>query len=138
MESAAPYFSGLNIWAMLVAIVIRMVVGTLWYNPMLFGKRWMALINMTEEDMEGQGAAMGLAVIPALIEVYVLAVLINYVGATTIAGGLFTGFFVWLGFIATVGYQGVIFEKRPLALFSINTFYELVTLLIIGPVLAIW
>jgi len=137
MENSAPYLHGLNLWAMLVAVVIRMLIGMLWYGP-VFGKGWMKEIGFEEKDVEGGGAAMALAIIPAIIEVYILAVLINYVGTTSFLGGLMSGFFIWLGFIATVGYQMVIFENRSLKLFSINNFYELVTLLIIGPLLAIW
>lgn len=33
----------INWWALLAAVVVRMVLGGLWYSPLLFLNRWMAL-----------------------------------------------------------------------------------------------
>ena len=127
----------INWLAVLVAIIIRMVIGALWYGP-LFGKPWIALVGLTEETLEGQGKAMSLAAVVAVVMSIIMATLVDYVNATNVLGGLFTGFFVWLGFVATTQYQLVLFEYRKPSLFLINTGYELSTLLAIGVLLAVW
>lgn len=40
----------LNYLAILVAAIVPLFVGALWYGP-LFGKRWLALMETTEEDI---------------------------------------------------------------------------------------
>ena len=41
-----------NFLAILVAAVVPMVLGFLWYNPALFGNAWMRESGMTEEKMK--------------------------------------------------------------------------------------
>lgn len=45
-------FSDVNLVAVLVAGVVDMVIGALWYSPVLFAKSWMRLIGKKEEDMK--------------------------------------------------------------------------------------
>jgi len=34
-------FFGLNVIGIIIATIIGMVIGALWYSPLLFGKQWM-------------------------------------------------------------------------------------------------
>ena len=45
MESMA-----INYWAVLVAAVAYMILGAIWYSPILFGSAWMRLIGKTKEQ----------------------------------------------------------------------------------------
>ena len=76
--------------------------------------------------------------IATLVMVYVLAHFVDYAGATTIAGGVQAAFWVWLGFVATVQLGSVLWESKPWQLYFINVSYHLVTLLIMGVILAVW
>ena len=40
-----------NLLAVLVAGIVPMVVGALWYGP-LFGKRWLQLMETTAEEIQ--------------------------------------------------------------------------------------
>ncbi len=40
-----------NILAVIVAALLPMIVGSLWYGPIL-GKRWMELMELTEEEIK--------------------------------------------------------------------------------------
>ena len=42
----------INFLAVLVATIVSMVLGALWYSPILFGKLWAKLSKFTEEDIE--------------------------------------------------------------------------------------
>lgn len=42
----------INFYAVLVAALTPLVVGSLWYSPLLFGKAWMKENNLTEEDLK--------------------------------------------------------------------------------------
>lgn len=129
----------LNYWAVLVAMVASMLIGYGWYSMPIFGRKWMALIGKTEEELKrGQGPAMGGAVILGLIQAYIFAHIVGYVGAETIGDGLLTGFWLWLGFPLTIlGVQNL-FAQRPFKLTLINAGYHLVQYLVFGAIFAVW
>ena len=129
----------INYWAILVAVVISMALGALWYSNIMFGKVWAKAIGKTEADLK-TGAIQGyiVAIIAAAVTAYVLAHFVFYAGATTVGEGLQSGFWVWLGFFATTQAMHNSFEQRPWNLFFIQTGYHLVQLLIIGAMLAVW
>ena len=131
----------LNLLAGLVATVAFFALGALWYSPLLFAKPFMAALGKTEEElMEGFNPlrTYGLEFLARLVTAYVLAHMVDYAGATTIAGGLQTAFWLWLGFVATSGLASVTFEGRSAVLYALNAGYQLAGLLIVGGILAVW
>ena len=127
-----------NWLAVLVTAIGYMAIGALWYGP-LFQKLWMQLTGVTEESVKaGAAKAYAIMFVVALVSVFVLAMFVLTLDAAAFIDGLIIGFFVWVGFQATVMLNPVIFEKRPFRLFLINAGYNLVTLLAAGGVLAIW
>jgi len=128
----------INWLAVLATTVGYMIVGALWYGP-FFQKPWMQLTGVTEELAKaGAGKAYAMMFIVALISVIVLAMFVLTVNAETFVEGMVIGFWIWLGFQATIMMNGVIFEKKPFKLYMINVGYNLVMLLISGGVLANW
>ncbi|MEE9225975.1 MAG: DUF1761 domain-containing protein [Bacteroidota bacterium] len=132
----------INYWAVLVAAIANFGLGAVWYSPALFAKRWLALMKKSEAELEqmkkGAPRAYALSFVGALVMSYVLAHIVDYVQATTVAGGLESGFWLWLGFVGTTNLSGVLFEDRPTGLYLINMGYYLVSLLIMGTILAVW
>jgi hypothetical protein len=128
-----------NYLAIIVAAIINLVLGFLWYGP-LFGRRWLALSNITQEQMRSGGIAKTTAgsFVIALIVFYVLSLVVDWTGAKTVGAGLTAGFWVWLGFVGTVTFNSVLYEFRPTALWALNNGYHLLTLLIGGALLAVW
>ena len=129
-----------NYWAVIASVVASMVIGFVWYGP-LFGKAWMKEVGTTEADMkkgDGMGMMYGLTALGSLVEAYVLAHFVSYAGATTLALGAVTGFWIWLGFILPVFLGLVLFEGRSMKLFGINVSYHLVNVMIMGMILASW
>ena len=52
------HYPAINYLAVLVAAIVIFVLGGLWYSPVLFAKRWIALQNRTEEEpASGRGHA---------------------------------------------------------------------------------
>jgi len=43
----------MNFVALLVAALIPLLIGFVWYNPKVFGTTWMKVAEMTEEKMQG-------------------------------------------------------------------------------------
>ena len=131
----------INFWAVLVAAVGSMVVGSVWYGP-LFGKQWMKLSGLTEKDLEAGKKDMpktyGLMYVSSLVMACVLGVFLSNLGITDMAGGAMVGFWAWLGFVATVMFGTVLFEKKSMNLYFLNAAYQLVTLVVMGAILGAW
>ena len=128
----------INLWAVLVAAVISMAVGAVWYSKDIFGRQWAKVTGRKLEDMSGGGSGYGVASIGALIQAYILAHFVQYTGAVTFWDGVVTGFWLWLGFVAVVIAVNMVFEGRSWMLWRINAGYFLVVLLINGGLLAAW
>jgi Protein of unknown function (DUF1761) len=43
-------FMGVNLWAVLVSALATMVIGFVWYSPLLFARRWMVLMGHDPDD----------------------------------------------------------------------------------------
>jgi hypothetical protein len=131
--------AGVNYLAVVVAAIIYMVLGFLWYGP-LFGRQWMKLSNITPSGMSGGAMAkttLG-SFIGALVMSYVLARVVDWMGATTVGTGIEAGCWMWLGFVATVTLNSIFYERRPVALYVLNNAYYLVALAIAGALFAVW
>src|SRR5689334_12610430 len=72
-----------NYLAVIVAAIVLFVLGGLWYSPVLFARRWIALQGRTEEQMRADAARSNmpvmylLAFLTALIIAWAMAVLAN-------------------------------------------------------------
>ena len=129
----------INYLALLVAALVRIVVGAIWYSPVLFVNRWLAMVTQTPEQMKaGMTKNIVTDLVGSFIMAFVLVHAVHYAGATSAGQGAAVGFFNWLGFIATVSLSTVNYEKRPFMLWVINNGYQLITLLIMGAIVAVW
>ena len=63
---------------------------------------------------------------------YMLARLLAFMQITTVGGGLWYAFVIWIGFIATSFLTNYQFSRRPMALYLIDSLYYLVGMLIAG------
>jgi hypothetical protein len=125
--------------ALLVAAIVKFALGALWYSPIAFGPRWRRLAGCAEGDaMAGLGRAMAVDFVASLVIAFVLVHAVHYAGAVTLGMGAAVGFFNWLGFIGATTIAAYFYEKRPLALWAINNAYLLLSLLIMGAILAVW
>jgi hypothetical protein len=129
----------IHLSAVLVAAIVRMVIGAVWYSPALFVKAWYRLTGVTEAQMKaGMVKALVVDFVGSLLMAFVLVHVIRLGGATTVLQGLTIGFFVWLGFVAVVTIGTVTYERKPLQLFLLNNGYLLLSLLAMGVILAVW
>lgn len=129
----------INYVAILVTVIVNMILGALWYSPVLFANAWMKEIGKKMDDLKG-GASTGyiIAVVADIVMAYVMAHFVKYAGATTAAAGAMTGFWLWLGFVAAVMAMSYVFEGRSAKLFWINAGLNLVTFVVTGTILAVW
>ena len=129
----------MNWVAIIIAAVAQFVIGWIWYGP-LFGKTWMSMMGMSQQSMsrEGMGKTMILTFVGSLVTAAVLSMLVGSMGAKTLNAGIAAGFWAWLGFVATVTLGGVLFAKMSWNLYILNNAYYLVSLAVMGAILAKW
>ena len=126
----------INYLAVLVAAIINMVIGAIWYSPVLFAKSWLAATG--KKDMGRPGPGYALTAVGSLVMALILAYVISQIGAVTFMAGAKVGLIAWAGFVATTHAANYVFEGRSLKLYSINVGYFLVTLVLMGGLLGSW
>jgi len=128
----------INVWAVLAAGVSSMILGGLWYSPVLFGKAWSAASGVTEAQQQSANMAkiMGTAFVLAAIGAAVFAMFLGPRPAPVFAtsAGLSAGL-CWVAGSFGINY---LFEQRPMKLFLINGGYHTVQYTLIGLVLGVW
>ncbi|MFV0377592.1 MAG: DUF1761 domain-containing protein [Mangrovibacterium sp.] len=130
----------INYWAVVVAALSTFVVGSLWYSPFLFGKKWMELNGFTEESLRNSVFPMpfifGSSFIASLLAAIVLAL---FLGPTSSFWfGTFAGFMIAVFWIATARLNTILFERQKISLFLIHAGYDLVAYLIMGAIIGAW
>lgn len=128
----------MNLWAVLAAGVASLILGGLWYSPVLFGNAWMRAAGTTEEKARSANMAVVLG----------SAFVLSLVGATVFAMflgpkpelGFATGAGLSAGLCWVAGSFGInyLFEQRPLRLFFINGSYHTLQYTLIGVILGVW
>lgn len=148
------HYPPINWLAVFVAAIVIFVLGGLWYSPVLFARRWIALQGKTEEQMRAEAASANLpllyvgAAVTSVLIAFTLALILGHIGrdpAMAEAGGgvsphhgALIGFVCWLGFAASTSYATATFSGKPKQLWFIDTAYNLVCFVIAGIILAVW
>jgi len=138
------HMPAVNYLAVLVTGVVIFMLGGLWYSPLMFTKRWIALQGKTMDQMKMEASTANMplmylsAFICALVIAYVMAAIVPRFAPGNWMGGLHVGFFLWLGFAAATSYATYLFSGRSKQLWLIDSGYNLVSFLIAGALLAVW
>lgn len=133
-----------NYLAIFVAGLIPMILGSIWYGP-LFGKKWMELEGKTEEELragfnplKSYGVTFLFALLMGYVQLHVLNAFSDAYGLTGVMAGVQGGFWIWLGFVVTIGWQQVAFSGQNIVLWLINSLYNLTALMAMGALLSVW
>ena len=139
------HMHSLNWLAILVAAVASMILGFLWYSPLLFAKAWAREMGYDlsdkakmEEMRKSAGPAYAGSLAASLLSSFTLALILHGMRAESLHFGMMASFHIWLGFVATVQFTGALFAKQSMKLFAINTGYQLVCYLVMGAILVLW
>jgi len=139
------HMHSLNWLAVLLAALSTMVVGFLWYSPLLFAKAWMREMGYdpndkakTDEMKKTAGPAYAGSFAASLLSAFTLALILHGLRSEDLHFGLMASFHIWLGFVATVQFTGALFARQSMKLFAINTGYQLVCYLVMGAILTLW
>ena len=129
----------INHWAVLVCTAANLLLGALWYSPLLFYKTWMKENNFTEEDIKKVNPAKTyvLTLIFSAIICYNMAFFLGDAG-TDALWGMTAGFLAGFGFSALIFTIVALFEQRSWKYIFINGGYIIVYFTLIGLILGAW
>jgi hypothetical protein len=128
-------FSDINVLAVLIAWVIHIIMGLIWFSPVLFGKEWSRL---TGKELAPDHKWIVPGFIGHLLMILVLALLIKHTNATTGFSGLFLGLLAWVGFIVPMETGELVWERIPFRLFLLRTGNQLIGIAVSGFILGAW
>lgn len=141
-----------NYLAVIVAGLIPMILGALWYGP-LFGKAWLSSLGKTEEEMRpaNMGVTYGLALLAAMLISMGLKMIIELVHKdVNSAGELIFGSFHTFGhgalhggllgatLIAPVLLSFSLFHKMSAKTIVLNLLFWTVCFALMGGILDAW
>jgi hypothetical protein len=127
-----------NAWAVVVCAAMYMVLGMLWYSPVLFAGPWIRMAEMTPEKMRSPAVPMVLSLICAPVSSLGLALIVGMSGADSAANGALLGLLIGFGILALMMLPTYLFEQRPLMLYLINAGYPVVYVVASCAILGAW
>ena len=126
-----------NWLAVLVALIANQVLGFLWYGP-LFGKMWSEATGKTPEEMGTPGSSIAIAIVCGLVEAIAMALVLTLPSAVDLGTGLALGLLIAIGFVATTGITGAVFEGKNRTVLGLGLGYQIAGLAIMGAILGAW
>ena len=129
----------INHWAVLTCAVANLILGALWYSPLLFANAWMKANNLTEENLKNVNPAKtyGLAFLLSLLISYNMAFFLGD-AKTDMVWGTAAGFLAGFGFAALIFTIVALFEQRSWKYIFINGGFITVYFTLIGFILGSW
>jgi hypothetical protein len=126
----------MNWIAVIVAAVANMVLGFLWFSPVLFLKPWMAM-RPDKTPPSGQASLLlyVITVVGALVSALTLDWIIGLANANTLLGGAIIGLYAGIGLVAPAILSDNLFNERPFKLYLIVAGFPVVGLLLMGAII---
>ena|SRR3989344_3605732 len=140
--------ANVNYLPVIVAALIHMAIGFVWYSPRFFGNTWAKLMGWPLEAKEDKGTGKEqkkgmfqtytLSFLSALIMAYMLSSLIALTRMRAIFETMELAALIWLGFVATTTFTNSLFTGKSKKLWLIDYGYVLVSLIIMSILFTFW
>ncbi|WP_299274510.1 DUF1761 domain-containing protein [uncultured Psychroserpens sp.] len=129
----------INHWAVFVCAVVNMILGALWYSPLLFYKAWKKENALSDEKLKSANPlkTYGISFILAYVMSYNMAFFLGGVD-TDFTWGLTAGFLTGFGWAAAIFTIIALFEQKSWKYIFINSGYIIIYFTVIGGILGAW
>lgn len=117
------------------ALVAAMLISSIWYSPMLFGRPWIALRSEWLHVQPNAYVAPWKPLVEVMREIvvaYVLTHLIAQLKITRLANAAALGFLVWLGFPVSMLVGASLWDDKPWTLSFIHAGDWLIKMLVMS------
>lgn len=131
---------GLNYWAIMVAWLINCAIGAWWYSTAAFGPLWHKLAGNDILKIPEKEATriIGFVMVSAVFQAFVLAIVLNSIGAITVLDGLLAGALLWVGLTAATTVGVTLYSRRSWKFWWLNSSYFLLVMVVNAAILAVW
>jgi len=134
--------TNINYLAVLVAALSAFAIGSIWYSPLMFGKSWQNALGLSEEDIKDANMfkIFGTSFLLMLVMAFGLAILFNALNpnGSYWLSGLKQGLFIGVFFISTSYGVNILYQRKPFALWAIDSGYQVLLLAIMGLIIGAW
>ena len=133
----------INYFAVILATLSSMIVGSIWYTPKVFGNYWMKQAGITPSGNPKDAIRpIVVTLIVSFVTAWVLAgavwISFEFYGGSFLVNSLLTAAILWAGFTAARFITHDQFDRRTTGLTVLNIAHELVTLLIMALIIGVW
>ena len=128
-------FGGINHLAVVIAAIVAFVIGAIYYGAL--GSRWQQAAGLDPEKTKPSAGLFIISFVCELVMAWVLAGVIGHLGTgeVTLWNGIISGFFVWLGFMATTMVVNHRYQGSGWDLTLIDTGHWLLVALVMGAII---
>lgn len=131
--------TSINHYAVIVSAFANLILGALWYSPLLFFNAWKKENQLTDDQLKTLNPAKvyGLSFLLSVCISYNMAFFLAD-GQTDLAWGTTAGFLTGFGFAGLIFAVVALFEMRSVKYIMINGGYITLYFTIIGAILGAW
>jgi len=95
----------INYWAVLIATIAAIVIGSIWYTPKVFGDRWKRWADVKDPQTSAEAwlpilVSIALAFLLAWVLAGSVAIAWHFYGGSYFSSAIVTGLTLWAGFTA--------------------------------------
>ena len=132
--------TGLSLWAVLLAWIVNMAVGAIWYSPIGFAKQWKAhtKIDILKIPQNQATKILSFVALSGLIQAITLGVIINSLEVTSVMNGLVVGLVLWFGLTAATTVGVTLYSLRSWGFLWLNSSYFLLVMAVNSMIFALW
>jgi len=133
----------INYWAVVLATLSSMVVGSIWYTPRVFGNYWMKTAGVKPSGNSKDAVwPIVITLLVSFVTAWVLAgaafIAWDFYGGSFLVNAIVTAIVLWAGFTAARFITHDAFDGRPSGLTVLNIAHEFVTLVIMALIIGVW
>lgn len=130
----------MEVLGVVLSAVASIVVGALWYSPLLFGTIWMREVGLTEAKMKSMSTtptqAISIAIVLGIAFSILTNVLFTWIGVRTVAQGAVLGVLCCVTFFCLPLLVHTVFEDTSKKAWAIYALHELLLSAIIGALIS--
>jgi hypothetical protein len=140
MQVFLDYIVELNWLAVVAAALAAFISGAVWYSKNVFGKQWQKAVGLTDKEIKGAKYSdiLALALLANIVLAIAMAMLVQVLVLDSAYQGILLGIMVAVGLIGAHMFMQVNFERRPLYYWFIELGAAILSLSIMGGILAVW
>lgn len=131
----------LNWWAILVAGIVGIATGAVWFGPRTFYPMWWKALGQeptNEPGGDNMAIVFGATFLGAFAQAFGLAVIFEWIRPEAILGGALLGAFIGIVFAAAPSLGHRLFARQGFKVWIIEVGADILGLALMGAILAGW